>query len=77
LESSKVVILLTREKLDMNITIDEKLLAEILKRTDSKNVQEIVEAALKAYLRKIKLTELSNLRGKITWEGNLNEMREC
>ncbi|SFU04116.1 antitoxin of type II TA system, VapB [Algoriphagus locisalis] len=60
----------------MKVTVDEKLLAEILQRTDAKNVQEDVEAALKAYLRKIKLNELSNLRGKITWEGNLDEMRE-
>ncbi|UZD21062.1 type II toxin-antitoxin system VapB family antitoxin [Algoriphagus halophytocola] len=60
----------------MKVTVDEKLLAEILQRTDAKNVQEAVEAALKAYLRKIKLNELSNLRGKITWEGNLDEMRE-
>ncbi|MEB2776645.1 type II toxin-antitoxin system VapB family antitoxin [Algoriphagus sp. D3-2-R+10] len=61
----------------MNITIDEKLVAEILKRTDLKTVQQVVDEALKSYLRKIKLAELANLRGKITWEGNLDEMREC
>ncbi|MEB2780254.1 hypothetical protein U3A58_07595 [Algoriphagus sp. C2-6-M1] len=53
------------------------LIAEILKKNDHKNPKEVVEEALKVYLRKIKLAELANLRGKITWEGNLDEMREC
>jgi len=61
----------------MKIDIDEKLVAEILKRTGDKSVQEVVDAALNAYLRKINLAQLANLRGKITWEGNLDEMREC
>ncbi|MEB2784656.1 hypothetical protein [Algoriphagus persicinus] len=53
------------------------LIAEILKKTDHKNPKEVVEEALKVYLRKIKLAELANLRGKIKWERNLHEMRKC
>ncbi len=58
-----------------NIEIDQKLLEEILKKTDLKTKKEVVDAALKELLRKIKLRELAELRGKISWEGNLDEMR--
>ncbi len=61
----------------MHIDLDEKQVAEILQRTDLKTVQQVIEDALKSYLRKIKLAEMANLRGNITWEGNLDEMREC
>ncbi len=57
------------------IEIDQKLLEEILQKTDLKTKKEVVDAALKELLRKIKLRELAELRGKITWEGNLDEMR--
>ena len=61
----------------MYIELDKKLLVEIIKRTEDKSVQQIVDEALRSYLRRIKLSELARLRGKITWEGNLDEMREC
>lgn len=61
----------------MHIDLDEKLVTEILKRTDLKTIQQVEDEALKSYLRKITLAELANLRGKITWEGNLDGMREC
>lgn len=59
-----------------NIEIDEELMNEILNKTDLKTKKEVVDKALREFLRKIKLHELSDLRGKITWEGNLDEMRE-
>lgn len=59
-----------------NIEIDEKLMDEILNKTDLKTKKEVVDKALREFLRKIKLHELSDLRGKIKWEGNLDEMRE-
>ena len=59
-----------------NIEIDEELMDEILEKTTLKTKKEVVDKALREFLRKIKLRELSDLSGKITWEGNLNEMRE-
>jgi Arc/MetJ family transcription regulator len=59
-----------------NIEIDKELMDEILDKTDLKTKKEVVDKALREFLRKIKLHELSDLRGKITWEGNLDEMRE-
>lgn len=59
-----------------NIEIDKKLMDEILDKTSIKTKKEVVDQALREFLRKIKLRELSNLKGKISWEGNLEEMRE-
>jgi Arc/MetJ family transcription regulator len=58
-----------------NIEIDEKLMNEILQKTSIKTKKEAVDTALREFLRKIKLQELAELRGKIKWEGNLEEMR--
>jgi Arc/MetJ family transcription regulator len=58
-----------------NIEIDEKLMDEILQKTSIKTKKEAVDIALREFLRKIKLQELADLRGKIKWEGNLEEMR--
>lgn len=59
-----------------NIEIDKKLMDEILDKTSIKTKKEVVDQALREFLRKIKLRELSELRGKISWQGNLEEMRE-
>ena len=58
-----------------NIEIDEKLMDEILQKTSIKTKKEAVDTALGEFLRKIKLQELADLRGKIKWEGSLEEMR--
>lgn len=58
-----------------NIDIDDRLLEEIIKKTNHKTKKAAVNAALKEYVRKLKLAELAGLRGKIKWEGNLDEMR--
>ena len=58
-----------------NIEIDEKLMDEILQKTSIKTKKEAVDTALREFLRKIKLKELADLRGKMKWEGNLEEMR--
>lgn len=59
-----------------NIEIDKELIEEILDKTAIKTKKEVVDIALREFLRKIKLRELSELKGKISWEGNLDEMRE-
>jgi len=37
--------------------------------------REVVQEALKNYVASMKKKELLKLRGKITWEGDLKEMR--
>jgi len=58
-----------------NVEIDEKLMDEILQKTSIKTKKEVVDSALREFLRKIKLQELADVRGKVKWEGNLEEMR--
>lgn len=58
-----------------NIEIDEKLIGEILEKSSIKTKKEAVDTALREYLRLLKLKELAELRGKLKWEGNLEDMR--
>ncbi|MBY5958085.1 type II toxin-antitoxin system VapB family antitoxin [Membranicola marinus] len=58
-----------------NIDIDDDLLNEILKKTNYKTKKAAVNAALEEYVRKLKLKELANLKGKVKWEGDLDAMR--
>lgn len=58
-----------------NIEIDQKLINEILEKTKIKTKREAVDLALKDYLRLIRLKELSDMAGKVTWSGNLDNMR--
>ncbi|WP_194976100.1 type II toxin-antitoxin system VapB family antitoxin [Aquiflexum lacus] len=58
-----------------NIEIDEKLMDEILEKSSIKTKKEVVDTALRQYLRILKLKELADLRGKLKWEGSLEDMR--
>jgi len=57
------------------IDIDQKLIDEILEKTNIKTKTEAVDVALKAFLRLIKLRELSEMAGKVNWSGDLDAMR--
>ena len=46
-----------------------------MKLTAISTKKEVVHRALEEYLRKLKLSELVDLAGKIEWEGDLEEMR--
>ncbi len=58
-----------------NIVLNDQLIADIIKFGEAKTKREAVENALKDHLRLLKRKKLASLRGKINWEGNLNEMR--
>ena len=58
-----------------NIDIDDKLMKDTLKATGLKTKREAVELALQTLLRLEKQTEFRKLRGKIDWQGDLEEMR--
>ena len=58
-----------------NIEIDDKLMKATLKATGLKTKREVVELALKELLRLEKQTGFRKLRGKIDWQGDLEEMR--
>lgn len=58
-----------------NIVIDDKLMQATLQATGFKTKREAVEQGLRTLLRLKQQTELRKLKGKYTWEGDLDAMR--
>lgn len=58
-----------------NIVIDDKLMEEVIKLTGAKTKKEAVELGLLTLLRIKKQEKFRSYRGKLTWEGDLNDMR--
>ena len=59
-----------------NIVIDDDLMAQALKVTGLETKKDVVEQGLKLLVKRSKQQSIRSLRGKIKWEGNLNEMRD-
>ena len=60
-----------------NIVIDDKLMADALNATGLKTKKEAVEEGLKALIKLRKQASIRNLRGKLNWEGDLDDMRSA
>lgn len=58
-----------------NIEIDDKLTKDALRATGAKTKREAVELGLKTLVQLRTQENARDLRGKITWEGDLNAMR--
>lgn len=58
-----------------NIVIDDELMDEALKVTGIKTKKELVELGLKTLIRLKQQENIKALRGKLLWEGDLEEMR--
>lgn len=58
-----------------NIVIDEKLMADALRASGCSTKKEVVEQGLKLLVRRSQQQEIRKLRGKVRWEGDLDEMR--
>ena len=59
-----------------NIVIDDKLMNDAIKATGLKTKREAVELGLKTLIQLNKQEGIKNLKGKLKWEGNLDEMRK-
>jgi Arc/MetJ family transcription regulator len=59
-----------------NIEIDDGLMADALKATGLSTKKEVVELGLKVLIKLNKQASIRALRGKLKWEGNLEEMRD-
>jgi len=59
-----------------NIEIDDNLMKEAMRRAKTKTKRETVEAALRILVRLDRQTGIRKFRGKIKWEGNLDESRQ-
>jgi len=58
-----------------NIVIDDTLMDEALKATGLKTKKEVVELGLKTLVTLKKQATIKEYRGKLTWEGDLTELR--
>lgn len=58
-----------------NIVLDDKLVQKAIKATGLRTKRAVVEAGLQLLIQVKAQTNIRRLRGKIKWEGNLNEMR--
>ena len=59
-----------------NIVIDDQLMNDALQATGLTTKREAVEAGLKALIKLKSQERIKAFRGKLKWEGNLDEMRE-
>lgn len=58
-----------------NIIIDDTLMADVLKATGVKSKREAVELGLKALLMLKQQEAIKAFKGKLKWEGDLEQMR--
>jgi len=58
-----------------NIIIDDVLMEQALGISGFKTKKETVEEALKLLIKIKKQSQIRNFRGKLNWEGNLEDMR--
>lgn len=58
-----------------HIDIDDHLLADAMQLGEWPTKKEAVNEALATYVRSLKRARLLALKGKVSWSGNLDEMR--
>ena len=58
-----------------NIVIDDNLMNDALKATGLKTKKEAVEQGLKLLVKRNKQRNIRKFRGKLSWEGDLDDMR--
>lgn len=58
-----------------NIEIDDRLMNEAMRRSGERTKRATVEAALRLLVQVRRQAGIRRLRGKIHWEGNLDQLR--
>jgi len=59
-----------------NIVLEDKLIERAQKLTGIKTKRAVVQEALQTLILLREQAEARNLRGKLSWEGNLDEQRQ-
>ncbi len=59
-----------------NIVLDENLIKRAQKLTGIKTKREVVQEALRTLILLREQAEVRNLRGRLKWEGDLDEQRQ-
>jgi len=65
----------TLRPMKTHIELDDQLLEQVFRLGGFATKKAAVNTALAEYVKLLLRRELLNLRGKIRWEGDLNEMR--
>ena len=58
-----------------NIDLDDKLVNDVMRMSNAKTKKEAITEALRNYRRILSQKQLLKLKGKVKWEGDLDEMR--
>lgn len=58
-----------------NIEIDDELMDEVLSSGEFKTKRAAVEEGLRLLIRRMNQRQLRKLRGKIDWQGDLDNLR--
>ena len=59
-----------------NVVIDDELMAQAMEFTGLKTKKAVIEEALRTLVRLKAQEQVRSLRGKLPWEGDLDEMRQ-
>ena len=59
-----------------NIVLDDKLIERAQKLSGIKTKREVVQEALRTFIQLREQSGVRNLRGKLKWEGDLNDQRQ-
>lgn len=57
------------------LNLDEEALASAMKLTPGKTKTDVVNDALREYVRRRSLRTLLKVKGRVRWEGNLEALR--
>ena len=60
-----------------NIVLDDNLIERAQKLTGIKTKREVVQEALRALILLREQAEIRQMRGKLKWEGNLDQQRQA
>ncbi len=58
-----------------NVVIDDELISQAMKYTGLKTKRAVIEEALRTLIRLKSQEQVRALRGKLRWEGDLDELR--
>jgi len=58
-----------------NIEIDDKLLSDAMKATGASTKREVVELGLASLVKLKKQQQVKKYKGKLRWDGDLDQMR--
>jgi Arc/MetJ family transcription regulator len=58
-----------------NIVIDDQLMDQAISLSGLETKKAVVEQALKLYIQLLQQAAIRELRGKLHWEGSLEQMR--